>query len=63
MEDDFLEQENWYRFCKVSNIVAVYFELLNYEPFKYVLNVYSKIKRDKGGGGDFYLAIYNPKIY
>jgi len=42
MEDDFLDQENWYRFCKVSNIVAVYSELLNYEPFKYVLEAIKK---------------------
>jgi len=37
MADDFWEKEDWYRFSKVSNIFAVYSELLTYEPFKYVL--------------------------
>lgn len=37
MEDGFWEKEGWYRFSKVSNIFAVYSELLGYEPFKYVL--------------------------
>lgn len=37
MEDKFWEKEGWYRFSKVSNIFAVYSELLTYEPFKYVL--------------------------
>ena len=37
MADDFWEKEDWYRFSKVSNVFAVYSELLTYEPFKYVL--------------------------
>jgi hypothetical protein len=37
IEDDFWEKEDWYRFTKVSNIFAVYAELLTYEPFKHVL--------------------------
>lgn len=37
MADDFCEKEGWYRFSKLSNIFAVYSELLTYEPFKYVL--------------------------
>jgi len=37
MDDDFWDKEEWYRFGKVTNIFSVYAELLNYEPFKYVL--------------------------
>jgi hypothetical protein len=37
MEDEFWQKEDWYRFSKVSNLFAVYSELLTYEPFKYVL--------------------------
>lgn len=39
MLDDFWEKEDCYRFGKVSNIFAVYGELLTYEPFKHVLEV------------------------
>jgi hypothetical protein len=37
IEDEFWEKEGWYRFTKVSNLFAVYAELLTYEPFKHVL--------------------------
>jgi len=37
IEDEFWDKEDWYRFSKVSNIFAVYSELLAYEPFKYIL--------------------------
>ena len=37
IEDEFWEEERWYRFTKVSNLFAVYAELLTYEPFKHVL--------------------------
>lgn len=37
MEDNFWDKEDWYRFSRVSNIFAVYAELLTYEPLKYVL--------------------------
>lgn len=37
MDDSFWGKEDWYRFSRVSNIFAVYAELLTYEPFKYVL--------------------------
>ncbi|MCG8429607.1 MAG: hypothetical protein MJA29_00310 [Candidatus Omnitrophica bacterium] len=37
VKDDFWKNKDSYRFCKVSNIFAVYSELLTYEPFKYVL--------------------------
>ncbi len=42
MQDDFWKKEDWYRFSKVSNIFAVYAELLTYEPFKYVLEQLKK---------------------
>lgn len=37
MADEFWEKEDWHRFSKVSNIFAVYAELITYEPFKHVL--------------------------
>lgn len=37
IKDDFWEKDSWYRFSKVSNIFAVYSELLKYQPFKGVL--------------------------
>ncbi|PHR54533.1 MAG: hypothetical protein COA44_12950 [Arcobacter sp.] len=37
MEDDFWNKESWYRFSKISQIFAIYAELLTYEPLKYVL--------------------------
>ncbi len=42
MEDDFWEKEDWYRFSKVSNIFAIYAELLTYKPFKYVFEALGK---------------------
>lgn len=42
MADDFWEKENWYRFSKVSNIFAVYAELLTYQPFEHVLEAIKK---------------------
>lgn len=42
MEDGFWENDNYYRFIKVSNIFAVYAEILAYEPFKYVLEAVKK---------------------
>lgn len=44
MDDDFWSKEAWYRFSKVSNIFSVYAEILNYEPFNYVLEA---IKRNR----------------
>ncbi len=44
IEDSFWEKEDWYRFSKVSNIFAVYSELLSYEPFKLVLDTL-KVRR------------------
>lgn len=44
MADNFWQKEDWYRFSKVSNLFAVYAELLTYEPFKYVLET---IKKDR----------------
>ena len=42
MADGFWEKEKWYRFSIVSNIFAVYAEILAYEPFKYVLEAVKK---------------------
>lgn len=42
MADNFWQKEDWYRFSKVSNLFAVYAELLTYEPFKYVLETIKK---------------------
>ena len=38
IEDVFWEKEDWYRFSKISNLFAVYTELLAYQPFNFVLN-------------------------
>jgi hypothetical protein len=37
MEDSFWEKDEWYRFAKVKDGFAVYCELLNYEPIKWVI--------------------------
>ncbi|OGO02723.1 MAG: hypothetical protein A2Y72_06410 [Chloroflexi bacterium RBG_13_53_26] len=37
MDDSFWERESWYRFSRVKDGFAVYSELLNYEPLKWVL--------------------------
>lgn len=37
MEDDFWKKENWVRYSKVKDGFAVYTELLNYEPLKWVI--------------------------
>ena len=42
MDDDFWKKEGWYRFSKVYNIFSVYTELLDYEPFRYVLEAIKK---------------------
>jgi len=42
MAEGFWKREGWYRFSKVSNIFAVYSELLTYEPFRYVLEELKK---------------------
>lgn len=38
MDDNFWEKESWYRFSKVSQVFAVYTELIMYKPFKYVFD-------------------------
>ncbi len=38
MDDNFWKRDSWYRFSKVSQIFAIYAELLTYEPFKHVLD-------------------------
>jgi len=38
MNDNFWEKNSWYRFSKVSQVFAIYTELLMYEPFKHVLD-------------------------
>ena len=38
MDDNFWEKDSGYRFSKISQVFAIYSELLMYEPFKYVLN-------------------------
>jgi len=37
MSDPFWEKDEWYRFSKVKDAFAVYSELLNYEPIKWVI--------------------------
>lgn len=42
MDDKFWKNDSWIRFSKVTNIFAVYSELLYYEPIKFVLNEIKK---------------------
>lgn len=42
MGDDFWNKESWYRFSKISQVFAVYAELLTYEPLKYALEEIKK---------------------
>lgn len=37
MDDQFWQKDSSYRFSKVSNLFAVYSELLNYEPISFVI--------------------------
>jgi len=37
MDDSFWNKEEWYRFSKVKDGFAVYSELLNYPPIKWVI--------------------------
>jgi len=38
MADLFWERDGWYRFCKIKDAFAIYNELLNYEPIKWVID-------------------------
>jgi hypothetical protein len=37
MDDSFWEKDAWYRFSRVTNGFAIYAEVLNYEPIKWVI--------------------------
>jgi len=37
INDSFWEKDEWYRFSKVKDVFAVYSELLNYEPIKWII--------------------------
>jgi len=37
MTDEFWEKDKWYRLSKIKDAFAVYTELLNYEPIKWVI--------------------------
>lgn len=37
MAESFWEQDQWYRFSKVKDGFAIYSELLNYEPIKWII--------------------------
>jgi len=44
MIDNFFERDPWYRYSKIKDAFAVYTELLNYEPIKWVID---KIKTSR----------------
>lgn len=44
MTDNFFEKDSWYRFSKIKDAFAVYSELLNYEPIKWVID---EVKRSR----------------
>jgi len=37
MNDNFWENDEWYRFSKIKDAFALYSELLNYEPIKWII--------------------------
>lgn len=44
MSDGFWKEDKWYRFSKVKEEFAVYSELLNYEPIKWVINAIKRFR-------------------
>jgi hypothetical protein len=44
MDDDFWGKEPFYRFSKISQVFAVYSEILTYEPFQYILKHIKKYR-------------------
>jgi len=44
MDDSFWNKEEWYRFSKVKDGFAVYSELLNYPPIKWVIEHIKKVR-------------------
>jgi hypothetical protein len=42
MNDDFWLKDDWERFSKITQSYAIYAELLNYEPIKYVIEMLKK---------------------
>ena len=44
MDDSFWNKEEWYRFSKVKDGFAVYSELLNYPPIKWVIECIKKVR-------------------
>ncbi|HUU16975.1 MAG TPA: hypothetical protein VMW72_07495 [Sedimentisphaerales bacterium] len=44
MDDSFWEKDSWYRFSKSKEGFAVYSELLNYEPIKWIIEHIKKVR-------------------
>jgi len=44
ISDSFWEKDNWYRFCKIKDALAIYVELQNYTPIKWV---FESIKKNR----------------
>lgn len=61
MDDSFWEREAWYRFSRVKDGFAVYSELLNYEPIKWVLEDMKTARPPMEAeiGGDLFKVIRN----
>jgi len=61
MEDSFFEKDGWYRLSKTKEGFAVYSELLNYEPIKWVIEYMKKSRPPLEAeiGSDFFKAIRN----
>jgi hypothetical protein len=61
MEDSFFEKDGWYRLSKTKEGFAVYSELLNYEPIKWVIEHMKKSRPPPEAeiGSDFFKAIRN----
>jgi len=61
MDDNFWEKDSWYRFSKISQLFAIYAELLMYEPFKYVLDniKQSRLPMESEIGGGLFKFVRN----
>lgn len=61
IDESFWEKDKWYRFSKTKNGFAVYSELLNYEPIKWVIQHIKKARPPMEAeiGGELFKFIRN----
>jgi len=44
MADNFFDKDSWYRFSRIKDAFAIYAELLNYEPIKWIIEHLKKAR-------------------